>query len=61
MDDEWTILKSLGHLLPRWGGGEFALLLPHIQSLNDISAVTDKLIAALQPAFVVGGHSLHGT
>ncbi|MBF2046243.1 MAG: diguanylate cyclase [Elainella sp. C42_A2020_010] len=48
-------------LLARWGGDEFVLLLPHINSRNDASAVADRLIAALQPAFVLEGHSLHVT
>ncbi len=48
-------------LLARWGGDEFVLLLSHINSRNDASAVADRLIAALQPAFVLEGHSLHVT
>ncbi|NJO79266.1 MAG: GGDEF domain-containing protein, partial [Cyanobacteria bacterium RM1_2_2] len=45
-------------LLARWGGDEFVLLLPQMNSREDASVVAYKLIAAFQSPFLLKGHNL---
>jgi diguanylate cyclase (GGDEF)-like protein len=45
-------------LLARWGGDEFVLLLPQINSREDASVVAYKLIAAFQSPFLLKEHNL---
>lgn len=45
--------------IARWGGDEFTLYLPHIQSQEQVAEVCQRLLAVLQPAIVIDGHKLH--
>ena len=47
--------------LARWGGDEFTLLLPEISSQDDATAVAQRIIEALKPAFEIEQYYLHIT
>ena len=48
-------------LIARWGGDEFTLLLPEIQSKDDATAIAKRIIEVLRPAFEIEQHYLHIT
>ncbi len=45
----------------RWGGDEFTLLLPQLQSLEEAAEIAQKILDVLKPAFKLQGHQLHIT
>ncbi|MDY6939990.1 MAG: EAL domain-containing protein [Cyanobacteriota bacterium] len=44
--------------IARWGGDEFILLLPDIHGPDDAIQISQRLLAALQPAFSIDSHQL---
>jgi len=52
--------KSLrqGELLARWGGDEFAVLIPACSDLNVAVAIAERLVRAVSAPMVVGGHAV---
>lgn len=50
-----------GDTVARWGGDEFTLLLPAINSAADALKVAQRILEALRPAFYLEGHELHIT
>ncbi|MGI0484781.1 EAL domain-containing protein [Pantanalinema rosaneae CENA516] len=48
-----------GDTVSRWGGDEFTLLLPQINTSEDASKIAQRLIEALRPTFELSGHTLH--
>ena len=44
--------------IARWGGDEFILLLPDIHGPEDVIQISQRLLAALQPAFQIDNHQL---
>uniref|UniRef100_B8HP13 Diguanylate cyclase/phosphodiesterase with PAS/PAC sensor(S) n=1 Tax=Cyanothece sp. (strain PCC 7425 / ATCC 29141) TaxID=395961 RepID=B8HP13_CYAP4 len=47
--------------IARWGGDEFTLLLPHVQTPADSVKIAERLLASLKPPFSLKGHNLHIT
>ncbi|HIK26688.1 MAG: diguanylate cyclase [Oscillatoriaceae bacterium SKW80] len=45
----------------RWGGDEFILLLPHLNSAEDAAHIAQRILDVLQPAFEIDGHRLYVT
>lgn len=45
----------------RWGGDEFILLLPHLNSAEDAAHIAQRILDVLQPAFEIDGHRLYIT
>jgi diguanylate cyclase (GGDEF)-like protein/PAS domain S-box-containing protein len=50
-----------GDLLARWGGDEFTLILPSIDSLDEASRVAERLAQNLKPPFLIEQHELYVT
>lgn len=50
-----------GDTLARWGGDEFVLLLPDMQSMRAIRSVTDKIIESLQSPLMLDGNETRVT
>ena len=50
-----------GDTIARLGGDEFTLLLPHIESVDDVISVSQKIIDVLKPSFNFDGRELHIT
>jgi len=48
-------------IIARWGGDEFTLLLPEINSREDASKVAERILTALKPSFDLAGYHLHIT
>ena len=48
-------------IIARWGGDEFALLLPQINSQEDVSAIANRILSALQPPFNLENRPIHIT
>ena len=48
-------------VVARWGGDEFTLLLPKISCRQDATAIAQRILDALQPAFNIDGHELRIT
>lgn len=48
-----------GDTVARWGGDEFTLLLPQIQSAEDAAKAAQRLIDSLKPAFHLEGQELY--
>jgi diguanylate cyclase (GGDEF)-like protein/PAS domain S-box-containing protein len=46
-------------LVARWAGDEFTLLLPNIRSLEDATAIAQKILLSLRPDYDLEGHTLH--
>ena len=47
------------HIIARWGGDEFTVLLPQISCREDASAIAQRILDALKPSFNLDGHYLH--
>ena len=47
--------------IARWGGDEFTLLLPQINSIEDATKIAQRILDVLKPAFDLEGHKLHIT
>jgi diguanylate cyclase (GGDEF)-like protein/PAS domain S-box-containing protein len=47
--------------IARWGGDEFTLLLPEINSPEDATAIAQRILEVLKPAFILEGYRLHVT
>jgi diguanylate cyclase (GGDEF)-like protein/PAS domain S-box-containing protein len=50
-----------GDTLARLGGDEFTVLLPDINSENDVITIADKIMAEMCAPFLVGGHDYHAS
>lgn len=50
-----------GDTVSRWGGDEFTILLPQIQSVEDAAKAAQRILEALKPAFDLDGHELYVT
>ena len=50
-----------GDMIARWGGDEFTLLLLHIESLQEVTAIAQRILQALQSPFDLEGYHLHVT
>lgn len=50
-----------GDTIVRWGGDEFILLLPHLNSADDAAHIAQRILDVLQPTFEIQGHRLHVT
>ncbi len=48
-------------VIARWGGDEFALLLPQINSQADVSAIANRILSALQPPYNLENRPVHIT
>ena len=48
-----------GDTVSRWGGDEFTLLLPQINSAEDAAKAAQRIIDALRPAFFLEDHELY--
>ncbi|MEM8719232.1 MAG: EAL domain-containing protein [Cyanobacteria bacterium P01_G01_bin.39] len=48
-------------IIARWGGDEFTLLLPQINSRADATAIAKRILEALKPGFNIDKHYLHIT
>ncbi|MEM8674954.1 MAG: EAL domain-containing protein [Cyanobacteria bacterium P01_G01_bin.67] len=48
-------------IIARWGGDEFTLLLPEINSREDATAIAKRILEALKPGFNLDQHYLHIT
>lgn len=46
-------------IVSRWGGDEFTLLLPEINSREDTTAIANRILEILKPSFDLEGHHLH--
>ncbi len=52
-----SCLRS-GDTLSRFGGDEFALLLPQVRSREDVVVIAEKILDRLKESFVIEGHEL---
>ncbi len=50
-----------GDTLARFGGDEFALVLPQIQALDDATIIAQKIINELKEPFIIDNHELYVT
>ena len=50
-----------GDTIARWGGDEFTILLPHINSIEDVTAIAERILKALQSPFALEDYHLHVT
>ncbi|MEM1167868.1 MAG: diguanylate cyclase [Cyanobacteria bacterium P01_H01_bin.35] len=48
-------------VISRWGGDEFGIILPEIRCRENVIEIADRLIKAMQPAFVLEDHHLNVT
>ena len=46
-------------LVARWAGDEFTLLLPNLHSIEDATAIAQKILLSLRPDYQLEGHTLH--
>ncbi|MEB3219267.1 MAG: EAL domain-containing protein [Nostocales cyanobacterium 94392] len=63
------LLKSVAHrlnkclrsrdIVARWGGDEFTLLLSDINGVRDAARITEEILTALKPGFLIDNHLLH--
>lgn len=47
-----------GDIVARWGGDEFAILLPRISHIEDVSKISQRILEILQQPFEVSGQKL---
>ncbi|MHB0976016.1 MAG: putative bifunctional diguanylate cyclase/phosphodiesterase [Candidatus Aquicultorales bacterium] len=50
-----------GDTVARLGGDEFTLLIPQVTNVEAVAKIARKVLKALEPPFVLGGHELHIT
>ena len=50
-----------GDLIARWGGDEFTLLLPQINTIDDATKIAQRILDVLKPAFDLEGYQLYIT
>ena len=48
-----------GDTLSRFGGDEFALLLPEVRTRDDVVVISEKILDRLSTPFVIDGHELY--
>lgn len=48
-------------VIARWGGDEFTLLLPHLPTAEDITKISERILAQLAAPFHLDGHELYVT
>lgn len=48
-------------MIARWGGDEFTLLLPLVNSVDDVAKIAQRILDAMKPTFLLNGHELYVT
>jgi diguanylate cyclase (GGDEF)-like protein/PAS domain S-box-containing protein len=59
--DRLTSCLRREHTIARWGGDEFTVILPRIESAAEAAAVAKTISLSMKPAFYLEGHELHTT
>lgn len=48
-----------GDLLARWAGDEFTILIPHIENIDEVKSLAQRIFSILQQPFDISGHLLY--